>query len=146
MWWTYSTRVHLRAGVMAEWIAPTDEVKKIMLARHFLWHERKSAALLLQRRATWGETNSFNQNYGVEGVMLTGAACATGIPGALLGFFGLTLLIVSGGQGMLIPAGYSCGVISLVAIAMSLIRVLQAEAAGRRFRGERPRQKAASWK
>lgn len=131
---------------MNEWITSADEVQEIESRQHLLWHERKTAELLLRKRATWGEANNFNQNYGLEGVLLTGAACATGIPGAILGFLGLGVLLASGGHGPLPPVGYGCGVIGVLAIALSLIRALQAEDAGRRFRGGRPRQKAPPWK
>jgi hypothetical protein len=84
--------------------------------------------------------SKFNQNYGPEGLVLMGAAMATAMPGGIIAFVGLALLVVSRTEGALGVVAYCTVGIGMVAMALSMIRFQQAAEAGKRFRGDRPMQ------
>jgi hypothetical protein len=78
------------------------------------------------------------QNYGPEGITLMSAAIISGLMGAVVGCTGIVLLFLSGDHGPLLHAGYYVIAAGIVLEIPSIIRSVQGNYAGRRFRGNRP--------
>jgi hypothetical protein len=102
--------------------------------------ERCFASFILERRRTHQPSKSprLDQNYGPEGIALMAAAILSGLIGAVVGFVGIALLLLSDDHGPLLHPGYYIIVAGIVLEVPSITRSIQANAAGRRFRGDRP--------
>jgi hypothetical protein len=78
------------------------------------------------------------QNYGPKGIALVSAAIISGLIGAVVGLFGLVLLLLSDDKGPLLRSGYYVIAAGILLEVPSLIRSIQAVRAGQQFRGHRP--------
>jgi hypothetical protein len=111
----------------------------ILPGRFLLPHERAFASWFVRFRSNPKfTTTKYNRNYGPEGLALMGAAAATWLPGLIIGWAGLAMIVVSiiyrpFDQVVAILLGTGAAL-----IALSLIRVAQASLAGRNYRGDRP--------
>ena len=77
-------------------------------------------------------------NYGREGIALLAASVLVAIPGMLIGFIGIVLLLASGERSLLIDLAWWFMAIGVLVVGLGLLRHVQAGAEGRRFRGSRP--------
>jgi hypothetical protein len=82
----------------------------------------------------------FNQKYGPEGIVLMGAALATSLPGVLLAWAGIALIVVSRDRNPLGSIASWMLAFSLLLIVLSSIRLQQAKDAGERFNARQKRE------
>jgi hypothetical protein len=102
--------------------------------------ERWFASLILESRRNHQPSKSprLDQNYGPEGIAVRSVGILWGLIGAVVGYVGIALLLLSDGHGPLLHLGYYICVVSMVLEVVSIIRSIQANVVGRRFRGGRP--------
>jgi hypothetical protein len=102
--------------------------------------ERWFAAFILQRQRSHRTAPilRIEQNYGPAGIALWAAGMVAVLPGQLLAFVGIVLLLVADGGGSLLVAGYWLTSVGVIMILLGSIRYLQGVRAGRIFRGDRP--------
>ena len=102
-------------------------------------HEKWAAERYSRYRVSRPEflESAINTNRGPKGIALLGAALAWGLPGVILVIVGIALLLLTSGA----SAAYGVLGVGIVLTFLGFARSLQADAAGRRFRGGRPQRR-----
>jgi hypothetical protein len=103
-------------------------------------HERWLATLVVRRQQAHRPASvlRIEQNYGPDGIALWAAGYATTIPGELIAFIGILLLLLTSDRGRHPAAAYAVIGLGIVLLALSSVRFVQGIRAGRAFRGDRP--------